>query len=191
MYLWLSSSFCFNSSVAKTKAHGTKVVKHLANKFNLTFNAFGEEVSEPGAPSSGTLTLSDSFGTALEPAPFTPTGPDAAPYRLLSGTIKATYNSHRSLQGKDNILVSPSMPSGNTGEFGAFFTSISFKKRKNQILVTFGILRDISSDTIIITLARGKTGWLEEFIRSTNVCLFDWFTFGSLLNLCKIDRHCD
>lgn len=104
------------SSVAEVKAHDTELLKGLADKFNLTYNAFGTKVTEEaeGAPSSGSLTLSDAYGTALEPAPVTPTVKDAAPYQLLSGTIKATYNSHRALTATNEIIVSPGMPSGNT-----------------------------------------------------------------------------
>ena len=91
-------------------------MKPLADKFNLTYDAFGSRISEEGASASGSLKLSDAFAGGLEPAPVTPTGKDAAPYRLLSGTIKAAYNSHRSLTGSDTITVVPSMMSGNTGK---------------------------------------------------------------------------
>ena len=89
-------------------------MKHLAKTFNLTYSAFGAQISEEGAPASGTLTLSNAFQTGLEPAPITPTGVDAAPYQLLSGTIKATYNAHRSINDADSIIVAPSIMSGNT-----------------------------------------------------------------------------
>ena len=89
-------------------------MKHLAKTFNLTYSAFGTQVSEEGAPASGTLTLSDASQDGLEPAPITPTGPDAAPYQLLSGTIKATYNAHRSIDDPDSIIVAPGIMSGNT-----------------------------------------------------------------------------
>ncbi|KAF9485495.1 carboxypeptidase S [Pholiota conissans] len=102
------------SSLDEVKAHDTALLKHLGDKFNLTYSAFGTRISEEGAPSSGTLTLSDAFSGGLEPAPVTPTGRDAAPYQLLSGTIKATYNAHRSLKEADSVIVAPSMMSGNT-----------------------------------------------------------------------------
>jgi Gly-Xaa carboxypeptidase len=104
-----------NSAVKETMAHDAHMVESLANDFNLTYYAFGTRISEEGAPSSGTLTLSDAFQSSHEPAPVTSTGKNAAPYQFLSGTIKAAYNSHRSLQGSDTIFVSPGMPSGNTG----------------------------------------------------------------------------
>lgn len=104
----------FYSSVGEVQAHDTALLKHLAKKFNLTYSAFGTQVSEEGVPASGTLTLSAAFQAGLEPAPITPTGTDAAPYQLLSGTIKATYNAHRSIKDTDSIIVAPSIMSGNT-----------------------------------------------------------------------------
>jgi len=82
----------------------------------LTYNAFGSKISEEGAPASGSLTLSDAYDGGLEPAPVTPTGKDAAPYQLLSGTIKATYNIHRSrADNTEPVIVAPGILSGNTG----------------------------------------------------------------------------
>jgi Gly-Xaa carboxypeptidase len=65
-----------------------------------------------------TLTLSDAFDSALEPAPQTPTkGDKAGAFRILSGTIKATYNAHRGLGfDKAGIEVAPWMNTGNTGK---------------------------------------------------------------------------
>ncbi|EPQ56473.1 carboxypeptidase S [Gloeophyllum trabeum ATCC 11539] len=99
------------SSVAGAKAHDTALLRELAKQFNLSYTAFGETITSE--PSYGTLTLSDAWGAALEPAPITPTGPDAAAYQILSGTIKATYNTHRSLKD-DGIVVAPGIMTGNT-----------------------------------------------------------------------------
>ena len=100
--------------MGEVQAHDTALLKHLAKAFNLTYSAFGAQLSEEGAPASGTLTLSNGFQNGLEPAPITPTGADAAPYQLLSGTIKATYNAHRSINDADSVIVAPSIMSGNT-----------------------------------------------------------------------------
>ena len=102
------------SSVSEVHARDTTLLKHLAKTFNLTYSAFGVQISEEGASASGTLTLSEAFQHGLEPAPITPTGADAAPYQLLSGTIKATYNTHRSINDPNSIIVAPSIMSGNT-----------------------------------------------------------------------------
>ncbi|QRV76367.1 Gly-Xaa carboxypeptidase [Ceratobasidium sp. AG-Ba] len=79
----------------------------LAKKYNLTLSSFASDQNlTTGA--LGTLTLSDAWGTALEPAPVTPTeGKEAAAYRLLSGVIRKT-------RGDKKTAVSPSVPGGNT-----------------------------------------------------------------------------
>ncbi|KAF8917086.1 hypothetical protein CPB85DRAFT_1215636 [Mucidula mucida] len=101
------------SSIDATIAHDTKTFKKLAKEFNLTYTSFGEVINE-GAPEK-TLVLSDAFGNALRPAPRTPSaGEGAAPYELISGTIKATFNAHRGIEGDNNIAVSPGMMTGNT-----------------------------------------------------------------------------
>ncbi|KAG1908133.1 uncharacterized protein F5891DRAFT_1179654 [Suillus fuscotomentosus] len=102
------------SSIPATKVRDIELLKSLANDFNLSYTAFGSYVSNEDAPLYGTLTLSTAFGDGLEPAPVTPSGEDAAPFRLLSGTIKAAYNSHRNISGSDAIMVSPGIMSGNT-----------------------------------------------------------------------------
>ena len=101
------------SSVSAVQAHDTKLLKKLAEHFNLSYTAFGAQVSEQDAPAYGSLTISDAWGGGLEPAPISPI--DAPEYALLSGTIKATYNAHRSLTGDDNVVVVPGIMSGNTG----------------------------------------------------------------------------
>ncbi|KAH9975656.1 hypothetical protein BJV74DRAFT_178104 [Russula compacta] len=103
-----------SSSVAEVQRRDTQVLKHLTEEFNLTYIAFGTEVSTENSTAAGTLTLTDAWSTALEPAPVTPTGGDSAPWQLLSGTIKATYNAHRGLEGANNIFVIPGIMSGNT-----------------------------------------------------------------------------
>jgi len=97
----------------ETKSRDINLLRSFAKKYNLTYTAFGESISDAREPSSGSLTLSDIFKDALEPAPITST--KAAPYQLLSGTIKATYNMYRGLQGSGNVIVAPGMMTGNTG----------------------------------------------------------------------------
>ena len=109
-HLWLASS-----SISAVQQRDTDVLKHLAKEFNLTYTAFGSAISTEDGPAAGTLTLTDAFGTTLEPAPVMPASGNSAPWQLLSGTIKATFNAHRGLDGADNIIVSPGIMSGNTG----------------------------------------------------------------------------
>ncbi|KAI0034441.1 hypothetical protein K488DRAFT_77198 [Vararia minispora EC-137] len=107
-----------DSSVEHVQDFDTKRLAKLAHKFNLTISAFGKDVTPVGAPSFGKLTLEDAWGTSLEPAPITPTDADAVPFRVLSGTIRATYDSHYNTHAdgafKKEIIVSPGIMSGNT-----------------------------------------------------------------------------
>lgn len=100
----------------------------LAARFNLSLTAFGEVITPADTPAYGTVTLSDAWGNQLAPAPVTPTGADAVPYKVLSGTIKATFDSHRAAgfgltDGQEieneTIVVSPGIMTGNTGTFFA------------------------------------------------------------------------
>lgn len=105
------------SSVAATLDRDATLLKSLARERNLSYIAFGVDMDvDTNGPSRGTVTLSKAFDQdGLEPAPITPTEGDAVPYQLLSGSIKAAYNSHRGVSGDDHIIVSPGMMSGNTG----------------------------------------------------------------------------
>ncbi|KAF8449022.1 hypothetical protein L210DRAFT_847620 [Boletus edulis BED1] len=103
------------SSLAVTLDHDATLVRSLAQEHNLSYAAFDADMDgDVNAPGRGKVTLSKAFGSGLEPAPITPTGEDAGPYRLLSGSIKAAYNSHRGISGDEHIVVSPGMMSGNT-----------------------------------------------------------------------------
>ncbi|KAG1746627.1 uncharacterized protein EDB91DRAFT_1118030 [Suillus paluster] len=100
------------SSVAATKKRDTELLTSLAGAFNLSYTAFGARITDADAPAFGALTLSEAYTHGLEPAPVSST--DTLPYQLLSGTIKAAYNSHRGLSDDDSLLVSPGIMSGNT-----------------------------------------------------------------------------
>ncbi|RDX54257.1 carboxypeptidase S [Lentinus brumalis] len=101
-----------DSSVDAVKEQDTALLKTLAQEFNLSYTAFGSQITGKDGTAYGTLTLTDAWGTALEPAPISPI--DAPEYALLSGTIKATYNAHRSLKGDKSIVIAPGIMSGNT-----------------------------------------------------------------------------
>jgi Gly-Xaa carboxypeptidase len=107
-------SISYQSSVDAVKARHTTLFKELASKFNLSYTAFGVALTDDDVPRSGSLVLAEAFHPALDPAPVTPI--NGAPYKLLSGTIKATYNAHRSLQGNQNVVVAPGIMTSGTGE---------------------------------------------------------------------------
>ncbi|KAF9530344.1 carboxypeptidase S [Crepidotus variabilis] len=104
------------SSLKEVQERDAALLRKLARKFNLAYEAFGNTITKASASTSGSLVISDWQGTALDVAPVTPYGKDAAPYQLLAGTIKATYNAHRGIsegEGK-SIIVAPGIMSGNT-----------------------------------------------------------------------------
>src|SRR5258708_29303351 len=103
-----------SSSVGAVQQRDTDVLKESAKDFNLTYTAFGSEISSEDDP-AGLLTLTEARGAPLEPAPVTPTDENSALWQLLNGTIKATYNAHRGLDGENNIFVSPGVITANTG----------------------------------------------------------------------------
>ncbi|KAF5371886.1 hypothetical protein D9757_010578 [Collybiopsis confluens] len=112
-YALVNHRIATTSSVKATQKHAADLLLPLAKEYDLSFSAFGHVLSTPAfSEVKGNLTLSSDLG--LEPAPVSPTrGKHSAPYQLLSGTIKATYNAHRDLRG-DNVVVGPGMPTGNT-----------------------------------------------------------------------------
>jgi len=59
--------------------------------------------------------LTEAFESYFEPTTITLTGEDSPTWQLFSGTVKATYNAQRGLEGEDNIFVSPGVLTGNTG----------------------------------------------------------------------------
>ncbi len=95
-------------------------MEDLASEFNLSFTAFGKGIRPQDGPTYGSLILSEAFNSSLEPAPITPTGPDAAPYRLLSATIRATYESGRHNDNEGQLTIAPFMGGGNTGMESSF-----------------------------------------------------------------------
>jgi Gly-Xaa carboxypeptidase len=83
----------------------TALLVPLAKHFNLSLSAFGQKIPTVDGPTYGAIELSDAFGTALEPAPQTPTGPESEPYKLLSGTIISTYQASPAFKESGKTLV--------------------------------------------------------------------------------------
>ncbi|KAJ7650979.1 hypothetical protein FB45DRAFT_889258 [Roridomyces roridus] len=111
------------SSVAAVHAYDAALLQPLAERFNLTFKAFGSEMSEPLLSASGALTMEGLY--PLEPAPVSPThGAEAEAFRLLSGSIRATFDSRRgAAAGGESVVVVPASGTGNTDT--QFYWSLS------------------------------------------------------------------
>jgi len=121
------------SSLGALKSRDTALLQSLATQFNLSYTAFGVSQSDEDVPAYGTLALSEPFHPGLEPAPVTPV--DEEPYQLMSGTIKAAYNAHRSLEG-DNINVAPSIMSANTGKLDCSCVGLNYDKPHQTLDIT-------------------------------------------------------
>lgn len=92
----------------------TELLKPVAAKFNLSLTSFGKPITNPSLPAYGSVTLSNPWNIQLEPAPISQYKGSVA-FDILSGTIKGVYNTHRGLNGDDEIKVYPAYMTGNTG----------------------------------------------------------------------------
>lgn len=102
------SQLAMFSSVGALKSHLVSTVKPVADKFNLSVDAFGMQLGDV-ASSYGQVSLRDAFGTGLEPAPVTP-GAGHGPYDLLSGTIRNVLaTSPRTAYENKTFIVAPSI----------------------------------------------------------------------------------
>ncbi|KAF8309224.1 carboxypeptidase S [Clavulina sp. PMI_390] len=112
------------SSTAENAKRMTSVLIPIAEKFHLALDAFGDlqNLSYPFEPSLvqdespssevdtiGIMRLSGSDSKGLEPSPITPT--DAAPYKILAGSIRQSWKAG----GKEEeMFVAPGVMGGNT-----------------------------------------------------------------------------
>ncbi|KAI0741428.1 carboxypeptidase S [Daedaleopsis nitida] len=78
-----------HDSVAAVQKHMADVILPVAQKYNLSMDAFG-----------------------VQPSPVTPTGNDD-PFQILAGTIKATIESAEGYNAK-GVVVAPQLATGNT-----------------------------------------------------------------------------
>ncbi|KAI0314592.1 hypothetical protein OF83DRAFT_435980 [Amylostereum chailletii] len=103
------------SSVAELQARYVDVLAPVASALNLTFDAFGTLIPRAdGTSLNGHLRLTDAYGTALNPAPVSPTD-GSGPWELLSGTILSTLGSSlRPTMREKSAIVAPGLVLGNT-----------------------------------------------------------------------------
>jgi len=102
-----------HSSISELTSRFTAITLPVAEKFNMTLEAFGETVGSVG-PSWGTIRIGDAFNNPVVPAPVTPTA-GSGPYELLSGTIRSTLQTHlRTDDLPRTAVVAPGLMTGNT-----------------------------------------------------------------------------
>ncbi|KAI1796624.1 carboxypeptidase S [Ganoderma leucocontextum] len=139
--------------VADVQAHLMAVVLPVARRFNLTVDAFGEQLGA-GEGGRGHVRLSDAFGTALEPSPVTPTGA-GDPYQVLAGTIKATVESAGEYNAS-GVVVAPQLILGNTD------TRYYWGLTKNIFRYRHLTDRDAFNGAHTVNEAIRAEGWIES-----------------------------
>ncbi|KAI1793445.1 carboxypeptidase S [Ganoderma leucocontextum] len=107
-----------HSSIDVLQRRILRVVKPVVARLGLELDAFGkpEFVTKPDGVANGMLRIADAFGTALEPAPVTPTG-DSGPFQLLSGTIIGVLGGSNRTGYDKKVFIAPGMSTGNTGQY--------------------------------------------------------------------------
>jgi len=101
-------------SLKELKQRWVDVLSPVASRFNLTFMAFGSEITASSAVSSGLLKLTDAYNTGLEPAPVSPTFNDPT-WDVLAGTIRASLTSSSKRRPRPlPVYVAPGLSLGNT-----------------------------------------------------------------------------
>ncbi|CDO73269.1 hypothetical protein BN946_scf185008.g31 [Trametes cinnabarina] len=142
-----------HSSVAELKEHFIDVVVPVATHFNLSVEAYGQNVSA-GSGKGGHVILSDAFGTGLEPSPVTPMG-ENDPYQVLAGTIKATIETAEGYDAS-GVVVAPLLQLGNTD------TRYYWNLTRN--IIRYKHLRDIDrfNGAHTVNEAVRATGWIES-----------------------------
>ncbi|EJD07384.1 Zn-dependent exopeptidase [Fomitiporia mediterranea MF3/22] len=100
------------SSVAELEARFTSIVAPLAKQFNLSLDAFGDDsLSLDFKDANGHVALSDAYGSALNPAPVSPTFGNG-PWDLLSGSILYTFMTNQrssDLSESEKFAVAPGL----------------------------------------------------------------------------------
>ncbi|KAG8863707.1 hypothetical protein FRB96_007544 [Tulasnella sp. 330] len=101
-----------DSSIGELKDAITALFTQFTADRKLGLTAFGKNIHELSSSFTpiANVTISEAFGSALEPAPVTPT--TGAAWRLLSGTIRSAY---QDAEGDEKeVIVTSATPGGNT-----------------------------------------------------------------------------
>ena len=103
------------STVAVVQARYVDLLAPIASRLNLSFEAFGKQFVHGNRDDEdfvGRVTLTDAYGTALDPAPISPTAGNG-PWELLSGTILSTLETAlRSKYAEKDAVVVPGLSLG-------------------------------------------------------------------------------
>ncbi|ETW79160.1 Metallo peptidase M20 [Heterobasidion irregulare TC 32-1] len=106
-----------HSTVVALQMRYVDLLAPIASRLNLSFEAFGKQFAHGNRDDEdfvGRVKLTDAYGTALDPAPISPTAGNG-PWELLSGTILSTLETAlRSKYAEKDAVVVPGLSLGNT-----------------------------------------------------------------------------
>jgi Gly-Xaa carboxypeptidase len=105
------------STVSQIQDRMTRTLAPIAKAHNLEFEAWGKKIHlDQTSSKAGKLILDVAWNATIETAPVSPFTTDSAAWRLLAGTIKATWATRPNSKGGkyDEIFMAPLMSTGNT-----------------------------------------------------------------------------
>ncbi|KAL4243810.1 peptidase M20A family protein [Abortiporus biennis] len=114
-YAVINHRIAEHSSVGEVQQHVTSVLLPIAQQFDLTVESFGINKTVDGSSGKGGhMNISLAFNRpGLEPSPPTPIGIKDIPFKILSGTIKATLE-RSPLYADKKVVVAPMLSLVNT-----------------------------------------------------------------------------
>ncbi|CAE6433271.1 unnamed protein product [Rhizoctonia solani] len=111
----INHRIAIESSIADVQKHIATKLTGWGKTYNLSVEAFGNDVSEGKAPFYGTIVASTTSTTAIDVAPLSPTDSKAKPWNVLSSSIRGAYRDSKYPKvSEGDIIVSPALMSGNT-----------------------------------------------------------------------------
>ncbi|KAL5631621.1 hypothetical protein ACGC1H_007220 [Rhizoctonia solani] len=111
----INHRIAIESSIADVQKHIATKLAEWGKTYNLSVEAFGNDVSEGKAPFYGTIVASTTSTTAIDVAPLSPTDSKAKPWNVLSSSIRGAYRDSKNPKvAEGDIIVSPALMSGNT-----------------------------------------------------------------------------
>ncbi|CAE7147068.1 unnamed protein product [Rhizoctonia solani] len=111
----INHRIAIESSIADVQKHVAVKLAQWGKTYNLSVEAFGNDVSEGRAPFYGTIVAGTTSVTAIDVAPVSPTDSEAKPWNVLSSSIRGAYRDSKNPKvAQGDIIVSPALMSGNT-----------------------------------------------------------------------------
>ncbi|KAJ1304386.1 hypothetical protein OPQ81_005537 [Rhizoctonia solani] len=111
----INHRIAIESSVANVQTHIATKLADWGKTFNLSVEAFGNDISKGKAPFHGSITASINPTTTIDVAPVSPIDSEAKPWKVLSSSIRGAYRDSKNPKvAEGDIIVSPALMSGNT-----------------------------------------------------------------------------